>query len=164
MTTMTNPASPDGQPPTNPPTSPGGTPPPEGEAIRNWEDAKKGFVARDEWKAHAEKQSTLLEAVVAKLEKLGTPAATEGAPPAPGAPAPGSVEAQIADLAKVVGTLVTKDTDVAKAQRRKTVEDTVAAAAKPEAKDLIRGALALLVLDGHVDLHAGTRPLRSRRR
>lgn len=153
---MTTPAGPDGQtPPTTPPTnSPAGTPPADGEAIRNWEDAKKGFVARDEFKAESKELRTLLEAVVQKLDKIGTPAApADGTPPA-GTPAPGSVEAQIAELAKVVGSLATDKNDTIKAQRRKAVEDTVIAAAKESDRALIRGELAMLALDGVVDLYA----------
>jgi hypothetical protein len=142
------------------------------EDIRNWDDVKKAFTTRDALKGEVKELRTLVEGIGQKLEQLVKPAAgqPQGQPaPAPGAPPqgqqaappqggeapkPGSIEETVANLAKIVTGLATDKSDVLKAQRRKTVEDTVAAAAKPEARELVRGALAMLALDGHVDLHA----------
>lgn len=141
----------------------------DGEDIRNWDDVKKAFVARDALKGEVKELRTLIEGVAQKLDQIGKP--PEGQQPTgqqgqpqgqqqqaqPGqqqAPAPGSVEAQIADLAKIVTGLASDKSDAIKAQRRKAVEDTVSAAAKPEARELVRGALAMLALDGAIDLHA----------
>lgn len=139
----------------------------DGEDIRNWDDVKKAFVARDALKGEVKELRTLVEGIGQKLDQLGKPPEGQqaaGQQQAQGqqqqqqgqqqAPAPGSVEAQIADLAKIVTGLATDKSDTVKAQRRKAVEDTVSAAAKPEARELVRGALAMLALDGAVDLHA----------
>lgn len=146
----------------------------EGEEIKDWADVKKAFAKRDELKGEVKDLRTLVEGIGQKLEQLAKPPAAgqqqQGQQPAAGqgqqqgqpagaqqgaeAPKPGSLEETVANLAKVVNGLATDKSDVKKAERRKTVEDTVAAAAKPEHRELVRGALAMLALDGDVDLHA----------
>lgn len=142
-----------------------------GEEIRNWDDVKKAFAARDNLKGEVKDLRTLVEGIGQKLEQLvkpptgqqqqGQPAAGQGAPAqgqqaASGGegPKPGSIEETVANLAKIVTGLATDKSDEKKALRRKTVEDTVIAAAKPDARELVRGSLAMLALDGIVDLHA----------
>lgn len=139
------------------------------EDIQNWADVKKAFAKRDELKGQVTELRTLVEGIGQKLEQLGkTPPA--GQPPAGQqqqgqptgqqqqqggeAPKPTGLEAQVSELATIVKGLATKEADGVKAQRRKTIEDTVIAAAKQDVRDLVRGELAMLALDGAIDLHA----------
>jgi len=145
---MTTPSSPDGQPPQTP--SPA-TPPEGGEPIRNMDDARKGFVARDEFKAETQRLGALLEAVVGELKGLkGAAPATPEQPAASANP----IEAKLDKLATVVESIVGDKQDQAKKERRKTITDAVVAAANESGRELVRHALATLALDGAVDLHA----------
>lgn len=145
---MTTPQSPDGQPPQTPPPNSGA---PEGEQIRNMDDARKAFVARDEFKAESKELRSLLEAVVGKLDALAKPAAqTPEQPQTPGNP----LESKLEQLAGVVQSLVGDKTNEQKTARRKAITDAVVTAAKEDQRELVRGALSTLVLDGAVDIHA----------
>lgn len=144
---MTTPQSPDGQQPQTPNS---GAQTPEGEPIRNMDDARKAFVARDEFKAESQRLAAMLEALGGKLDALArpqTPAAGEQTPANP-------LEAKLEKLAGVVESIVGDKQDEAKKLRRKTITDSVIAAAKEDQRELIRGALSTLVLDGAVDIHA----------
>ncbi len=148
---MTTAASPDGQQPTTP-GEPGATPP-AGEPIRNMDDARKAFATRDEFKESTRALETMITALAEKLDKLATPAA-----PAAGAAAPAAsngIEDQLKQLAGVVQGIVSKDDAKAKADRRKALTDAVAGAARDDAsREIVRGALATMAIDGEIDLFA----------
>lgn len=145
---MTTPQSPDGQQPQTPNS---GAQTPDGEPIRNMDDARKAFVARDEFKAESQRLAAMLEALGGKLDALAKPApqAAEQAQ-APGNP----LESKLEQLAGVVQSLVGDKTNEQKTARRKAITDAVVTAAKEDQRELVRGALSTLVLDGAVDIHA----------
>lgn len=57
-------------------------------------------------------------------------------------------------LATAVTGIVSEKQQAEKAERRKAITAAVAGAATEQGRDLIRGALATMALDGEVDLHA----------
>lgn len=125
--------------------------PADGEPIRNWGDVRKIIGARDDGKAEIKELRTLVEAIGEKLTTLA-PAQAPAGTPAP--PAPTGLEAQVAALATAVGGIVSKEDRAAKDARRKAITEAVASQANEASRELVRGALATLALDGAVDLHA----------
>lgn len=92
----------------------------------------------------------MLGAVAEKVSSLAAPAT----PTTTAAPAPTGIEGQLQQLATTVQALVTKDDGKAKAERRAAITTAVAGTVAEQHRELIRGALATLALDGEIDLHA----------
>lgn len=126
---------------------------------------KKAFAQRDSLKDEVRDLKAQQTAILEKLDAIGKQApaagqaaATTGASTsgtqAQGAAEPTGIEAQVKQLAEAVGGLVGDKQNEAKAQRRKAITDGVVAQANDASRELVRGALATLALDGAIDLAA----------
>jgi hypothetical protein len=149
---MTTQASPDGQTPPQTTTS---TPPttPDGEPIRDWGEVKRVLAETTESRKEIAGLKSLVEALGEKLSAIA-PKAPEPPAGAPQNPPASGLEAQVQALAAAVGGIVSEKQTAAKAESRRAITAAVAAAATETNRELIRGALATMALDGEVDLHA----------
>lgn len=149
---MTTPQSPDGQQPQTPNSGAVNPGAPGEELIRNMDDLRKLVGQREDLKTEVRELRALVEGVVGKLDKLGTPHASEGQQ-APATP-PNPLAAELAELKTAVQSIVGDKTNEQKSARRKAITDAVVSVAKEDQRELVRGALSTLVLDGAVDIHA----------
>ena len=129
------------------------TPPADGEPIRNWEDVRKIINDREELKRDVRDLRAMVEGLGEKLTTLAKPPAIEPGKTDESAKSP--LEQQLESLASTVQQLASKDESAAKSERRRAITDAVVAQATDAQRDLVRGALATLALDGVIDLYGG---------
>lgn len=126
--------------------------PADGEPIRNWDDVRKIINDREELKRDVRDLRAMVEGLGEKLTTLSKPPAADQSKPDDVAKSP--LEQQLESLASTVQQLASKDESAAKSERRRAITDAVVAQAAEGQRDLVRGALATLALDGVVDLYA----------
>ena len=128
------------------------TPPADGDPIRIWEDVRKIINDREELKRDVRDLRAMVEGLGEKLTTMAKPPAIEPGKTDESAKSP--LEQQLESLASTVQQLASKDESAAKSERRRAITDAVVAQATDAQRDLVRGALATLALDGVIDLYA----------
>jgi hypothetical protein len=119
------------------------------------DDLRKIVVTREEAKAENQRLMTLIEGLGTKIEALGKPPGQPGdTPPAGTPPEPTGLELQVKQIADAVKGIVDERGNAAKSATRKAITDAIVGQANEQSRELVRGAVAMMALDGKIDLHA----------
>lgn len=149
--------SPDGQQ-TQQQQPPAGSPaqgtPAGGDPIRNWDEVRKIIHDRDELKSEVRDLRAMVEGLGEKLTTLVKPPADAGKPDGQSSAPKSPLEEQLEQIASKVNALASKDEHAAKSERRRAITDAVISQASEGSRELVRGALATLAIDGAIDLYA----------
>lgn len=142
---MTTQQSPDGQTQTDP-TQTNDAVAGDDEPIRNMGDLRRLVATREEMK----EIRAVIDAFSSKLDALAKPQAPDPAAPSAPATPPSAVE----QLAAKVEALLGREDAKAKTDRRHAIMAGVAAHAQESQREMIRGAVAMMHIDGEIDLTA----------